>query len=150
MPAEQGIGLDNHERLFPVPAGSREHDQAQPVGPRTRWTLHLTVKDHELLSHQRILGDEFSPGASQIVQCSHEEGAARWPRPLLYTLLDPTEGALELAGEQHVQSRHESPGAFTKRSEGRDAGKRSLMRGWYSGTQSNGKEMAPQNGYDRP
>ena len=82
MPAEEGIGLHNQQRLFPVPGGPREDDQEQPIGPGTRCALHLTAEDDQLLTEQRVLGDEFSPGASQIVQCSHEEGAARWPRPL--------------------------------------------------------------------
>ena len=81
MPAEEGIGLHNEERLFPVPDGSREQDQEQPIGPGTRWALHLTTEDDQLLTEQRVFGDEFSPGAGQIVQCSHEEGAARWFRP---------------------------------------------------------------------
>ena len=67
MPAEEGIGPNNKERLFPVPDGSREHDQEQPIGPRTRWTLHLAVEDNQLLSSQGVFGDEFSPGAGQIV-----------------------------------------------------------------------------------
>lgn len=91
MPVEKSIGLNNEERLFPVPDGSREHDREQPIGSGTSWALHLTAKDDQLLSQQGVFGDEFSPGAGQIVQGSHEAGAARWPRPPQYRLLDPTE-----------------------------------------------------------
>ena len=52
MPAEEGIGLNNEERLFPVPDGPRQHDQEESIGPGTRWALHLTAKDDQLLSEQ--------------------------------------------------------------------------------------------------
>src|SRR5262249_2509107 len=91
MPAEEGVGPHNVERLCPVPDGSREHDQEQPIGPGTRWALHLTAEDHELLTEQRVLGDEFSSGAGHIVQCTHESRAARWFRPPRYMLLNPAE-----------------------------------------------------------
>ena len=63
MPAEEGIGLHNEKRLFPVPDGSREYDQKQPIGPGTCWALHLTAEDDQLLAQQRVFGNEFCPGA---------------------------------------------------------------------------------------
>ena len=66
MPAEEGLGPHNVEHLFPVTGGPCEYDEKQAIGPGTWWTLHLTAKDDQLLSQQRILGDEFSPGAGQI------------------------------------------------------------------------------------
>lgn len=90
MPAEMGIGLNNEQCLCPTAGSSCEQYQEQPIDPGTRWTLDLTVEDDQLLTEQRVLGDEACPGAGQIVQSAHEEGVTRWPRPLHYILLDAT------------------------------------------------------------
>jgi hypothetical protein len=63
MPAQQRIGLDDEERLFPAMVNARKQDQEHPVRPGTRWALHLTVKDDQLLAKQRVFGEKFSPGA---------------------------------------------------------------------------------------
>ena len=91
MPAEEGIGLHNQEGLFPMTGCSPEQHQEDPIRLGPRWALHLTVEDNELPAEERVFSNEFGPGAGQIVQCSHEEGAACWSRPLQYSLLDPTE-----------------------------------------------------------
>jgi hypothetical protein len=44
MPTEKGIGLNNGERLFPVPGRPCKHDQEQPIGSGTRWALDLTER----------------------------------------------------------------------------------------------------------
>ena len=93
--------------------------------------LSLSVEDDQLLTEQRVLSDEVFPGAGQILQGSHEEGATRWPRPLQYTLLDPPERALESALERSEHSSHSSIGSFKKRGEVRDTGERALMHGFY-------------------
>ena len=91
MPGEEGLGLHNEQCLSPVPAGPSEQQQEESISPAARWALHLTTEDDQLLTEQRVLGDEFSPGAGQIVQCSHEAGAVRWPGPPRYMLLEPAE-----------------------------------------------------------
>ena len=50
MPAEEGIGLHKEKHLFPVPGGPREYEQEESISPGTRWALHLTVEDNQLLS----------------------------------------------------------------------------------------------------
>ena len=67
MPAEEGLGLDNQERLFPVLGGPREQDQEKSIGPGTCWALDLTMEDDQLLTKQRIFGDECSPAPGQIM-----------------------------------------------------------------------------------
>jgi hypothetical protein len=67
MPAEEGIRLHKEKRLFPVPDGSREYDQEEPIGPGICWALHLMVEDDQLLAQQRVLGNKVCPGACQIV-----------------------------------------------------------------------------------
>jgi hypothetical protein len=91
MPGEEGLGLHNEERLCPVPDGSRKQQQEESIGLATRWALDLTTEDDQLLTEQRVLGDEFSPGAGQIVQCSYQVRAVRWFRPPRYMLLDSAE-----------------------------------------------------------
>jgi hypothetical protein len=120
VPAEEGLGLDNQERLLPVPSSPRKQQQEEPVDLGTHWALHLTAKDNQLLTKQSVFGHEFSPSADQIVQCSHEVRAARWPRPLHYMLLDSIEEALESAVEHIEQRGHGSLGSVTNRDEVRD------------------------------
>jgi hypothetical protein len=63
MPAEKGIRLHKEKRLFPVPDGSREYDQEEPIGSGIGWALHLTVENDQLLAQQRVLGNEVCSGA---------------------------------------------------------------------------------------
>ena len=57
MPAEEGIGLNNEERLLPVPDGPCKYDEKQPIGPGTWWALHLTTEYDQLLTQQGVFGD---------------------------------------------------------------------------------------------
>jgi hypothetical protein len=91
MPAEEGIGLNNVERLFPTADCSCKQDQEQPIGPGTRWALDLTTEDDQLLAKQRIFRDEVGLGASEIGERPCQKGSAPGARPAQYTLLDPTE-----------------------------------------------------------
>jgi hypothetical protein len=53
--------------------------------------LHLTTKHDQLLTQQRIFGQEFSLGASEIGERPGQKGSAPGARPVQYTVLDPTE-----------------------------------------------------------
>ena len=66
MPAEERIGLDNEERLFPRADDPCQQDQADPLRPSASWALDLTTENDELLSQQRVFGDEFRSGTGQI------------------------------------------------------------------------------------
>jgi hypothetical protein len=57
MPAEEGLGLDNQERLFPAMGSPCEQDQEQPIRPGTRWALDLTAENDQLLTKQRVFGE---------------------------------------------------------------------------------------------
>ena len=72
MPAEERIGLHKEKRLLPVPDGSREDDQEEPISPDIGWALDLTAEDDQLLAQQRVLDNEVCPGAGQIGECSLE------------------------------------------------------------------------------
>jgi hypothetical protein len=54
-------------------------------------TLHLTAQPDQLLTEQRVFGDEFCPGAGQIGERPCQKGSTPGARPAHYTLLDPTE-----------------------------------------------------------
>src|SRR5215469_3971179 len=60
MPAEEGVGLNNEERLFPTAGSPCEQHQEHTIGPGTRWALHPTSKDDQRLSEQSVFGNEFS------------------------------------------------------------------------------------------
>lgn len=49
LPAEEGIRLDNEDYPLPSLGCPREQDQQQTIRPGTRWALHLTAKDDQLL-----------------------------------------------------------------------------------------------------
>ena len=115
MPAEESVGLRNQERLLPMADSPCKHHQKDPIRPGIRWALDLAAEDDQLLTEERVFGDEFSLGAVQIIQCSHEEGAACWPRPPQYTLLDPTEQAPIPVLERHEQKIHRTMDPFQKR-----------------------------------
>ncbi len=91
MPAQESRGLDNQERLFPTANGPCKDEQEYAIRFATSWTFDLTTKDDQLLTEQRIFGDEFCPGASEIGEHPGEKGSTPGARPAQYTLLDPTE-----------------------------------------------------------
>ena len=91
MPGEDDLGLHKEKCLFPVTGGPRKRQQEEPADLDTRWALHLTAKDDQLLAEQRIFCDEFGLGASEVGECSRESGAARWPGPPRYMLPNPHE-----------------------------------------------------------
>jgi hypothetical protein len=50
MPAEEGVGLNNIERLFPPMDGAGEEHQEHPIRLGTHPALHLTTESDELLT----------------------------------------------------------------------------------------------------
>jgi hypothetical protein len=60
----------------------RQQYQEESIGPGTRWALHLSAKDDQLLAKQRVFDDELGLGASEIGESSCQEGSAHWPRPV--------------------------------------------------------------------
>ena len=120
MPTEEGIGLNQEKRLFPVPGSPRKHDEKHPIGPGTSWALHLTAKGDQLLSQQGVFGDELGLGASEIGERRGQSRSAPGARPAQYTLLDAPEGMLASALECNEQGSHDDIGSFKIRDELRD------------------------------
>jgi hypothetical protein len=52
---------------------SREHDQDHAIILGTCWALHLTAEDDQLLTKERIFGNEFRLGTGEIGKgsCQH-------------------------------------------------------------------------------
>jgi hypothetical protein len=106
MPTEEGIGLHNEERLFPTAGRPCEQYQEHAIGLGTRWALHPTAEDNQLLTKQGVFGQEFSPGTGQIGKRSSEARVMRWSRPLQGAVAELKETTLDLALEQGKQYRH--------------------------------------------
>jgi hypothetical protein len=104
MPAEEGLGLDNQEHLFPTADGPCEQDQKYPIRVTTSWTFDLTTKHDQLPTKQRIFGDEVSPGAGKISERCAEQWATRWPCPLEQALMYATGTVVDVALEQDEQT----------------------------------------------
>jgi hypothetical protein len=66
VPADQGIWLDDQQRLLPgsQPAG-QQHEQ-HPLTRPGSGAFHLPVEDDQLLAQERIFQDEFYPAACQV------------------------------------------------------------------------------------
>ena len=50
MPSEQGIWLNDEQRLFPCPNEPCQQDEEQTIRFRACWPFHLPLEDDELLS----------------------------------------------------------------------------------------------------
>jgi hypothetical protein len=104
MPAEEGLGLNNQERLFPVPGSPREHGQEQSIRPGTRWALDLTAENDHLLTKQRVFGEKVSPGAGKISERCAQQRATRWHCPLEQALVYATGTIVDVALEHDEQT----------------------------------------------
>ena len=82
MPAQQGIGLDNVERLLPELSTASQPQQAEAVTVGQSGTFDLTVEDDELLAEHGVFGDEVGSAAGHIYQRSDDEGRGGWFGPL--------------------------------------------------------------------
>lgn len=66
MPAEECVGLEDEERLFPVLDAAGEEDEPETIGLRKRGFFDLAVQDDELLTEQRIFSDELGFATRQV------------------------------------------------------------------------------------
>ena len=77
-------GSNNEKRLFPSLGRPREQDQQQTIRPGTRWALDVTAEDDQLLTKERIFGNEFHlvRARSMRVQALTERvvGFVHWSR----------------------------------------------------------------------
>ena len=66
MPAKEGVGLDEEERVAPAgePVGQGEEEEAIPNSELR--LLGSAGCDHDLLTEERVLGAEFVGGPQEV------------------------------------------------------------------------------------
>jgi hypothetical protein len=106
MSAEEGIGLNNEERLFPSGDSPCEQYQEHPISLRIGGSFDLTTKDDQLLTEHGVFGDKFRLAAGKIGERCAQEAATGWPRPLQNVVAELTTPASDLTREQGKQYRH--------------------------------------------
>jgi hypothetical protein len=66
MPAQERVGFEDEEHISPILHATGEKDEPEAIGLRQRGLLDFTAKDDELLTEQRIFGDEIGFSACQV------------------------------------------------------------------------------------
>ena len=66
MPAEEGLGLDDLERLLPCRCHRCHDHQTEAVQRRELRPRDLTAQDEELLAEQGVFSDQGRPGPGQV------------------------------------------------------------------------------------
>ena len=73
VPAQERIGLDEHEGRPPGADTTGQEHQQRAVGRGAAGALHTPLEHHQLLPQQRVLGDQFPLAAGQIGDCAGDE-----------------------------------------------------------------------------
>jgi len=60
MPAQECVGFEDEERLFPVFDATGEEDEPETISLRKGRLFDLVVKEDELLAEESVLSDEIS------------------------------------------------------------------------------------------
>jgi hypothetical protein len=66
MPAEEGVRLDDYERLYPVRNSASEEEQPEAIAAIDTRTRDLALKNEELVTKQCIFGEEFRAAEWEI------------------------------------------------------------------------------------
>ncbi len=67
MPAEEGVGLDNEEGLFPERRRSGQQKKPEAVPIAQFRAFDLAMEDDELVPEEGIFGDEMGSTANRIL-----------------------------------------------------------------------------------
>ena len=78
MPAEEGLGLDDLERLLPCRCHRCHDHQTEAVQRRELRPRDLTAQDEELLAEQGVFSDQVRLGPGQVCCGVDDEGARGW------------------------------------------------------------------------
>jgi hypothetical protein len=87
MPAQKGVGLDNHQSRPPTWELAGDKDEKGPVSPGEGRSLHLTLEDDELLTQEQVFEHQLGPAACEIQGDAHSKGVAVRACPVAETLL---------------------------------------------------------------
>ena len=68
MPAQERLGLDEMQGTFPKRGDPRQEDQIEPITDRQLRPLYLPSQDDQLLSQERVFGDQVRLAPSNVGQ----------------------------------------------------------------------------------
>ena len=68
-PAENGIGFEDYESIFPMLNAAGEPDEPEAIGLSEARFLDFALKDDRLLAEEKILGDELKFASRKISGC---------------------------------------------------------------------------------
>lgn len=89
-PAQEGITLDDMQRVLPVPSDAARQNDMNPVAIRQFRPLDLPSEDDQLLTQHRVLSDQVPTAARHVRQRASREQACRRPGPAFKVSLWPT------------------------------------------------------------
>ena len=68
VPAQEGFGLDNVQRVLPVPSDTSQQHQTNPIAVGQFRSLDLPPEDDQLLTQHRVFGDKVRTAARHVCQ----------------------------------------------------------------------------------
>ena len=112
MPAQQGVGSDEEQRLPPGADAAGEQHQERPIGPRYGRALDVAAQHDQLLAQERILGEQLRPSPQQVCPGPRRVRHRRRPRPqaraesAAHSGDDPDQATAAPANESHGRTPH--------------------------------------------
>lgn len=73
MPAQQCVGLNNHEGLLPGSNQPGQQDEEDAIGVRACGPFHLSLEDDELLAQEGIFSDKLGLASAKIGESSKRQ-----------------------------------------------------------------------------
>jgi hypothetical protein len=97
MPAQERIGLDNDQCVFPLPYSGRKHEEPEAIAAIQLGPLDLALQNAKLMTQQGILGNEICFGVNEVCQSTAYEScgvgtkecAEDWLKPIGESLKEP-------------------------------------------------------------
>ncbi len=82
MPAQNGVGLEDDESLFPVSDEPSQDQEREAIAAVEVRTFDLALKDDELLTQQGIFKDQLTFGPGEVGEgIKEDEGLSGGSRP---------------------------------------------------------------------
>jgi hypothetical protein len=79
MPPQKRLWLDNEQGLFPGPNRPSQQHQEHPVRFGTGGSFHLSTKNNELLTEERVCCHEFGLASGKVCQRpQYKRGSVRF------------------------------------------------------------------------
>ncbi len=79
MPTEERLWLNDEKHLLPGPHHPGQHHQEHPIRFGTGGLFHLSTKNNELLTEERVFCHEFGLASGKVCQRpQHKRGSTRF------------------------------------------------------------------------